>query len=263
MTKEPVREPALATPTKPAIMTAIEPASEPVVTPLIEPLIEPMIEPMIEIDRERDALLVIDLQPDFMPGGALAVAQGDQVVAPIAALLPWFQTIVATQDWHPAGHISFAGPDKGAPFSTVPLYGGEQTLWPEHCVQGSPGAQLHAGLPTDRLTVLLRKGTAAHIDSYSAFRENLGPDGQRRTTGLGALLTARGITRVMVCGLARDFCVRWTALDAAAEGFAVVVLDDLCRAVFPEQAAATSAAFAAAGVRHVAAHRLRPAQGPA
>lgn len=239
MTKEPIREPALETQT------------------------EPVREPVIEIDRERDALLVIDLQPDFMPGGALAVAQGDQVVAPIAALLPWFQTVVATQDWHPAGHISFAAPDKGAPFSTIPLYGGEQTLWPEHCVQGSAGAQLHAGLPTDRLTLLLRKGTSAHIDSYSAFRENLGPGGQRQTTGLGALLAARGITRVVVCGLARDFCVRWTALDAAAEGFAVVVIDDLCRAVFPDQAAATSAAFAAAGVRHVDAHSLRPARGPA
>lgn len=255
MTKEPIREPALATQTKPELMTATHPGSE--------PGSESVLDPVIEIDRERDALLVIDLQLDFMPGGALAVAQGDEVVAPIAALLPWFHTIVATQDWHPAGHISFAAPDKGAPFSTVPLYGGEQTLWPAHCVQGSVGAQLHSGLPTDRLTVLLRKGTAAHIDSYSAFRENIGPGGERRTTGLGALLAARGVTRVVVCGLARDFCVRWTALDAAAEGFAVVVLDDLCRAVFPEQAAATSAALAAAGVRHMDARSLRPARGPA
>ncbi len=202
------------------------------------------------IDRARDALLVIDLQPDFMPGGALAVAEGDQVVAPIAALLPHFFTVVATQDWHPAKHVSFAHRHGREPYATIPLYGSEQTLWPAHCVQGSPGAQLHADFPTDRLTLLLRKGMAEGIDSYSAFRENHGPDGSRRTTGLGAFLRARGITRVFVCGLARDFCVRWTALDAASEGFAVVVLNDLCRAVFPEQAADTDAAFAAAGVLH-------------
>lgn len=211
----------------------------------------------MDLDSEQDALLVIDLQADFMPGGALAVTAGDEVVAPIAALLPRFHTVVATQDWHPPGHISFASRHGRPPFSTLALYGGEQTLWPEHCVQGSPGARLHAGLPLDGLTLLLRKGTAAHIDSYSAFRENLGPDGQRRTTGLAALLTARGITRVWVCGLARDFCVRWTALDAAAAGFAVVVLDDLCRSVFPDRAAETDAAFAAAGVRHLRSTDLR------
>lgn len=243
MTPEPVREPALET--APELPSAAAPLAAD-----------------LEIDRERDALLVIDLQPDFMPGGALAVPGGEEVVAPIVALLPRFQTVVATQDWHPAGHISFASPDKGPPFSVVPLYGDEQTLWPPHCVQGSPGAQLHTGLPLDALTLLLRKGTSAHIDSYSAFRENHGPGGQRQSTGLGALLKARGITRVVLCGLARDFCVRWTALDAVAEGFAVVVLDDLCRSVFPEQAAATSAAFAAAGVRHVDVRQLRP-RGPA
>jgi nicotinamidase/pyrazinamidase len=204
----------------------------------------------LSLDRAHDALLVIDLQPDFMPGGALAVAQGDEVVAPIAALLPRFHTVVATQDWHPAGHISFAGRHGREPFSTIPLYGGEQTLWPEHCVQGSAGARLHSALPTDGLSLLLRKGSYADIDSYSAFRENLGPGGQRRTTGLGALLKARGITRVFVCGLARDYCVSWTAIDAAAEGFAVVVLDDLCRAVWPARAAQTDADLAAAGVRH-------------
>ena len=204
----------------------------------------------LAVDRARDALLVIDLQPDFMPGGALAVADGDQVVAPIAALLPRFHTVVATQDWHPAGHVSFAPRHGRSPYETIALYGGEQTLWPAHCVQGSPGARLHADFPTDGLTLLLRKGASAEIDSYSAFRENLGPDGQRRTTGLGALLRARGITRVFVCGLARDFCVRWTAVDAATEGFAVIVLNDLCRAVFPERAAETDAAFAAAGVLH-------------
>ena len=222
-----------------------------------------LVAPALTIDRAHDALLVIDLQPDFMPGGALAVAQGDQVVAPIAALLPRFQTVVATQDWHPVGHISFAGQHGLQPFSTIPLYGGEQTLWPAHCVQGSAGARLHAELPTDGLSVLLRKGTHLDTDSYSAFRENLGPGGQRRTTGLGALLKARGIQRVFVCGLARDYCVQWTAVDAAAEGFAVVVLDDLCRAVWPEGAAQTDAAFAAAGVHHTDSAALRDGTVPA
>jgi nicotinamidase/pyrazinamidase len=202
------------------------------------------------IDPERDALLVIDLQPDFMPGGALAVAGGDEIVAPIAALLPRFRTVVATQDWHPAGHVSFASRHGGAPFSEIPLYGARQALWPDHCVQGTPGAALHPGLPREPLTLILRKGAAADTDSYSAFRENLGPGGERRTTGLGALLQARGIRRVFLCGLARDVCVRWTAEDAVAAGLEAVVLDDLCRAVFPERAAETDALLARAGALH-------------
>lgn len=208
------------------------------------------------IDRSRDALLVIDLQPDFMPGGALAVGAGDEIVAPIARLLPSFQTVVATQDWHPAGHVSFASTHGRPLFSTLPLYGAEQVMWPEHCVQGSPGAGLHEGLPLLHVALILRKGAYPDIDSYSAFRENQGPDGQRRTTGLGAWLHARGITRVFLCGLARDYCVLWSALDARAEGFEVVVLDDLVRAVFPERAAETDAAFAAAGVRHLSSEEL-------
>lgn len=210
------------------------------------------------IDRRRDALLIVDLQPDFMPGGALAVAEGDAVVAPIAALLAarGFETVVATQDYHPAGHISFASRHGQPAFSALRLHcaadgkgGVEQTLWPDHCVQGSAGAALHNGLPREPISVILRKGTYIDTDSYSAFRENQGPGGLRRTTGLGALLRARGIERVFVCGLARDFCVAWTALDAMSEGFAAFVLDDLCRAVQPAQNAATDAAFAAAGVR--------------
>ncbi len=202
--------------------------------------------------RGGDALFVIDLQPDFMPGGPLAVPDGDAVVAPIAKLtqLP-FDLIVATQDWHPRGHISFASRHKQPPFTIIPLYGGEQTLWPDHCVQGTPGAELHAELPRQPLDLILRKGANPLADSYSALRENRGPDGQCATTGLSALLMARGIKRVFVCGLARDFCVAWTALDAAAAGFSVVVLDDLCRAVYPQQAVKTDAAFAAAGVQHI------------
>lgn len=208
-------------------------------------------------DPRHDALLVIDLQPDFMPGGALAVAGGDEVVAPIAELLPRFQTVVVTQDWHPAGHVSFASQHGSAPFSSRPLYGAEQVMWPDHCVQGSPGAALHPALPLDRATLLLRKGSYPDTDSYSAFRENLGPDGQRRTTGLGAWLKARGIRRVFLCGLARDYCVAWSALDAVAEGLQVVVLDDLTRAVFPERATETDAAFAAAGIAHTDSRALR------
>lgn len=210
------------------------------------------------IDPDRDALLVIDLQPDFMPGGALAVADGDQIVAPIAALLRRraFATVVASQDWHPPRHISFASEHGQPPFTSVALHAVEQTLWPDHCVQGSAGAALHADLPLDAVTLILRKGSYIDADSYSAFRENVGADGKRRTTGLAALLRARGVTRLLLCGLARDFCVAWTAIDGADEGFSVVVLDDLCRAVFPDRAAQTDAAFAQAGVRHVESDQL-------
>jgi nicotinamidase/pyrazinamidase len=204
----------------------------------------------MRIERRRDALLVVDLQHDFLPGGALAVASGDEVVAPIAALAPAFETVVATQDWHPQGHVSFASAHPGRrPFEAAPLPQGAQELWPDHCVRGTRGAALHPALPDAALTLVLRKGTRREVDSYSAFRENVGPDGRRPTTGLGAWLKARGVTRVFVCGLARDFCVRASAVDAAAEGLDVVVLDDLTRPVFPERRAETDAALAAAGVR--------------
>jgi nicotinamidase/pyrazinamidase len=204
----------------------------------------------MRIDRQADALVVVDLQHDFLPGGALGVAGGDAVVGPIAALVPAFQTVVATQDWHPPGHVSFASAHPGRrPFETVALPHGSQELWPDHCVQGSRGAALHPDLPDAALTLLLRKGTRREVDSYSAFRENVGPDGRRPTTGLGAWLKARGIRHVLLCGLARDFCVRASAVDAAAEGFEAVVLDDLTRAVFPERQAEVDRAFRAAGVR--------------
>jgi nicotinamidase/pyrazinamidase len=202
------------------------------------------------LDAVHDALLVIDLQHDFLPGGALGVAGGDAVVAPMAALAPRFGTVVATQDWHPAGHVSYATAHPGrAPYTTLKLPQGPQELWPDHCLRGSPGAALHQALPDVAVTLVLRKGTRREVDSYSAFRENVGPDGTRPTTGLGAWLRARGVRRLFACGLARDFCVRFSAVDAAAEGFEVLVLDDLTRAVFPERAAETDAAFRAAGVR--------------
>lgn len=202
------------------------------------------------IDRERDALLVVDVQHDFLPGGALAVAGGDEIVAPIARLAPAFATVVATQDWHPPGHVSFASSHPGRkPYETLALPQGPQELWPDHCVAGTHGAALHPGVPDAALSLVLRKGTRREVDSYSAFRENVGPDGRRPTTGLGAWLAARGVRRVVVCGLARDFCVRASAVDAAAEGFEVVVLDDLTRAVFAERRAEVDAVLARAGVR--------------
>jgi nicotinamidase/pyrazinamidase len=204
----------------------------------------------MDLHSTRDALLIADIQHDFLPGGALAVPGGDAVVAPIAALAPAFSTVVATQDWHPPGHVSFASAHPGArPFETIALAYGQQELWPDHCVRGTAGAALHQGAPDAALTIVLRKGTRRDVDSYSGFRENVGPDGSRSTTGLGAWLRARGVTRVFLCGLARDFCVRASAVDAAAEGFEAIVLDDLTRAVFPERLRDTDALLERAGVR--------------
>jgi nicotinamidase/pyrazinamidase len=204
----------------------------------------------MRIEPATDALVVVDLQHDFLPGGALAVADGDAVVAPIAALAPAFPVVVATQDWHPPGHVSFASAHSGRrAFDTVALPQGAQELWPDHCVRGTRGAALHPGLPDAAVTLVLRKGMRVDVDSYSGFRENVGPDGRRPTTGLGAWLKARGVRRVFLCGLARDFCVRASAVDAAAEGFEAVVLDDLTRPVFPERRGETDAVLARAGVR--------------
>lgn len=185
----------------------------------------------IWIDPSHDALIVVDVQPDFMPGGALPVEEGDHVVAPIAAIFPYFSTIIATQDWHPKNHISFASHHRANPFQKISLYGQSQTLWPDHCVQGSKGAELHPLLPQEPISLILRKGTHLDIDSYSSFSENVGPDGVRRTTGLGALLAARAVHRVFLCGLALDICVHASALDAASGGFTTFIVEDLCRAI--------------------------------
>jgi nicotinamidase/pyrazinamidase len=210
----------------------------------------------MRLDPASDALIVVDLQPDFMPGGALAVADGDAIAEPIGRLAARFPTVVATQDFHPAGHVSFASTHGKQPFQTLPLHGSEQALWPDHCVAGTPGAALHRALPDTAVTLVLRKGTRPDVDSYSAFRENPGPKGVRASTGLGAWLKSRGITRVFVVGLARDFCVKATALDAAAEGFETCVVDDLTRAVAPARAAEVDRAFADGRVRVVASADL-------
>ena len=197
------------------------------------------------------ALLVIDLQPDFMPGGALPCHEGDAIVAAIDALLRsgHYPTVVATQDWHPAGHASFASSHPGrAPFDTVQLHGQPQVLWPDHCVQGTPGAALDARVDWRAADLVLRKGTHAQVDSYSAFRENHGPGGTRPATGLAGWLRERGIAEVHVCGLARDYCVLWTAQDALAAGFRVRFLWELTRPVTPDGDAPTRAALEAAGI---------------
>ena len=210
----------------------------------------------MQLERQSDALLVVDVQPDFMPGGPLAVAGGDEIVAPIGQLMQRFETVVATQDWHTPGHISFASTHGRAPLSTLPLYGQSQVLWPDHCVQGTAGADLHAELPTTPISLILRKGSHPEVDSYSALRENYGPDGERATTGLAAWLSARGIRRLFLCGLARDYCVLWSAQDAADAGFEVVLLDDLTRAVDPSARQQTDAAYAKAGVAVISSEAL-------
>jgi nicotinamidase/pyrazinamidase len=210
------------------------------------------------IDRDHDALLVADVQHDFLPGGALAVPDGDAVIEPIVRLTPSFATVVATQDFHPPGHVSFASAHAGRkPYESVRLaHGHEQELWPDHCVAGSRGAELHPAVPDAELTLLLRKGTRRRVDSYSAFSENVGPDGRRLTTGLGAWLRARGVKRVFVCGLARDFCVKWSALDGAAEGFETWVVDDATRAVFPDRRSQVDAELHRAGARLLSSDEL-------
>ena len=177
---------------------------------------------------EDDVLLAIDLQLDFMPGGALAVDDGDTIVPLINALMRRFGNVVVTQDWHPPQHASFSSRHPGtAPFDTKQLDYGEQTLWPDHCVQGTAAAALHPALATDLAFLILRKGMHAGVDSYSAFVE---ADG-KTTTGLAALLKARGVKRVFACGLATDYCVAFSALDARKEGFETFVIDDACRAI--------------------------------
>lgn len=198
------------------------------------------------IPGPSDALLVIDVQNDFCPGGALAVADGDSVVPVINWLMPLFDSVVLTQDWHPADHASFASAHSGAaPFSSIEMPYGPQVLWPDHCVQGRPGAGFHPGLETARAAGVVRKGMNRAVDSYSAFFEN-----DRRTpTGLAGWLRDKGIGRVFCAGLATDFCVAYSALDARAIGLEVVLIEDACRAIdLNNSLAAALSDMAAAGV---------------
>jgi nicotinamidase/pyrazinamidase len=199
----------------------------------------------------RIALILVDVQPDFMPGGTLACHEGDAIVPGIDALLRQrrFRHVVATQDWHPRGHVSFASSHPGrAPFEQITLYGQPQTLWPEHCVQGTPGAELHPGIDWSALDAVIRKGSDPAVDSYSGFRENHGPHGSRPSTGLAGWLRERGVDEVVVCGLARDVCVLWTVQDALDLGFRASVLWDLSRPVTPASDDATRASLQAQGI---------------
>jgi len=173
-------------------------------------------------------LIVIDVQNDFCPGGALAVGEGHEVVPPINELVRRFDNVVLTQDWHPEGHSSFAGSHEGKePFGSVDMPYGPQTLWPDHCVQGTPGADFHPDLAWDKAQLIIRKGFRPGIDSYSAFFEN-----DRTTpTGLGGYLKERGLSKLVLTGLATDFCVAYSALDAAKLGFETHVVMDACRAI--------------------------------
>ena len=202
----------------------------------------------------NDALLIIDVQNDFVAGGALAVPGGETVVPLVNRLAGAFSHVVVTQDWHPPGHASFASSHEGAkPFDVVSMPYGDQVLWPEHCVQGEPGAALHSGLDVGSAFLILRKGANADVDSYSAFTE---ADG-RTTTGLAALLKARGVRRIFACGLATDYCVAYSALDARAAGFETFVVDDACRAIDADGSLdAAWARMNAAGVWRIQAREI-------
>ena len=176
----------------------------------------------------KDALLVVDVQNDFCPGGRLAVQKGDEVVPLVNDLARRFENVVLTQDWHPAGHQSFATSHPGSkPFDSIKLAYGEQVLWPDHCVQGTDGAALHKDLAVPHAQLVIRKGWRRDVDSYSAFLEA----DRKSRTGLEGYLDERGVKRVFVCGLATDFCVAWTALDARKLGYKAAVIEDACRAI--------------------------------
>jgi len=205
--------------------------------------------------QNHAALILVDVQPDFIPGGALACHEGDAIVPGIDRLLRrrLFKHTVATQDWHPRRHISFASTHPGsAPFQSIQLHGHPQTLWPDHCVQNTPGASLHPAIDWSPVDLILRKGSHPEVDSYSAFRENHGPGGTRPSTGLAGWLRERGVSEVYVAGLARDVCVLWTVQDALALGFRAHVLWDLTRPVTPDSDDMTYAALKAEGIGIVA-----------
>lgn len=193
------------------------------------------------------ALIVIDVQKDFCPGGALAVAGGDEIVPLVNRLIGEFDHVVLTQDWHPAGHSSFASTHSGRnPFETVEMPYGQQTLWPDHCVQGTQGAEFHPTLEWTKAEIVIRKGFRPGIDSYSAFFEN----DHRTPTGLAGYLRERGISDLTLVGLATDFCVAYSALDAVRSGFSATVLLDACRAIdLGGSLAAMKDEMAAEGVR--------------
>jgi nicotinamidase/pyrazinamidase len=194
----------------------------------------------------HDVLIVVDIQNDFCPGGALGVPRGNEVVPLINRLAARFEHVLLTQDWHPAGHLSFASAHPGRkPYDTIEVSYGSQILWPDHCVQGTPGAEFRKDLQITHAEVILRKGYHREIDSYSAFYEN----DRKTNTGLAGYLRERGFARVFLSGLAFDFCVRYSAEDAQSEGFGVVVLEDACRGIdLQGSIAATRQLFSQLGI---------------
>jgi nicotinamidase/pyrazinamidase len=208
-------------------------------------------------NREDVALIVVDVQNSFLPGGSLAVPKGDEVVAPINRLARVFRNVVLTQDWHPAGHISFASSHAGRkPFDRIELPYGTQILWPDHCVQGSDGAAIHRAIDMPHAQLIIRKGFSPQVDSYSAFIE---ADGTSKT-GLDGYLAARGIRSIYIAGLATDFCVAWSAIDATKLGFEAHVVEDACRGIDTEGSlAAAWRDMEKAGVRRVRSADLAPA----
>ena len=209
--------------------------------------------------RATDCLIVVDVQNDFCPGGALEVQRGHEIVPLVNRLAREFENVVVTQDWHPAGHASFASSHSGKkPFETTRLRYGKQVLWPDHCIQGTRGAALHDGLDLPRAQLVIRKGWHAKVDSYSAFLE-----ADRKTkTGLDGYLRSRGVKRVYCVGLATDFCVAWTALDARRFRFQAVVIEDACRAIDNAGSlAAALKAMADAGVKRAPSASLLAGRG--
>lgn len=203
---------------------------------------------------DTDVLVITDIQNDFCPGGALAVPEGDQLVPLVNRLARSFSHVVLTQDWHPPGHSSFASSHLGQkPFETIGYPYGLQVLWPDHCVQGTKGADFHRDLDVPRAELIIRKGFNPDIDSYSAFFEN----DHKTPTGFAGYLRERGFRRVFLCGLATDFCVRYSAQDARALGFDVVVVSDACRAIDTEGSLATAReSFARDGIEEIQSRDL-------
>jgi len=204
--------------------------------------------------RDTDVLIVVDVQNDFCPGGALAVPRGDEILPIVNRLAAQFRNVVLTQDWHPRGHLSFASAHPGKkPYDTIAAPYGAQVLWPDHCVQETPGAEFHRSLRIPHAALVVRKGTDRAIDSYSAFYEN-----DRKTpTGLVGYLRERGFARVYLAGLAFDFCVRYSAEDARREGFGVFVIEDACRGIDVENSlAATRASLATLGIACLSAREI-------
>jgi nicotinamidase/pyrazinamidase len=208
--------------------------------------------------QPTDALLVIDVQNDFMPGGAVAVPDGDAIVPLINSLAKKFDHVILTQDWHPPQHISFAATHSAThpnvrPFETIEVHYGPQTLWPEHVVQHSEGAAFHPALHIPHAELILRKGFSRHIDSYSAFLEN----DHRTPTGLAGYLRERNLQRLFLCGLAYDFCVRFSAIDGHNLGFETIVIEDATRPVnLPNSIAETNAALAAATIQRIHSNKV-------